>query len=68
MKTLPNHFYTMPNVANTTMDKKDLKEVLLSTGGFILACGRLYDIKSKHLGVGVYKVWLKSTSEDAIMR
>jgi hypothetical protein len=68
MKTLPYHFYTMPNVANTTMDKKDLREVLLSTGGFILACGHLYDIKSRHLGVGIYKVWLKLTSEDKIMR
>ena len=61
MKTLPRHFYTMPNMAHTTMDRKDLKELLLSTGGSVIACGRLYDIKTKNLGAGVYKVCLKLT-------
>jgi len=59
MKVLPTNFYTMPRWASTTMDKKDLKELLLSTSGCIIACGELYDIKNKHLGAGVYKVFLK---------
>jgi hypothetical protein len=58
MKSLPLNFYTMPNLAKMTMDTKDLKELLLSTGGQVLACGRLYEIKTKHLGAGVYRVWL----------
>ena len=58
MKTLPNIFYTMPGTANTTMVRKDLKELLLETEGRVIACGRLYEIKSKHLGAGVYRVTL----------
>lgn len=59
MKVLPMNFYTMPQVTNTTMDKKNLKELLLHSEGWIMACGHLWDIKSKHLGAGVYRVTLK---------
>ena len=62
MKTLPKNFYTMPELAHITVDKKDLKELLLNTGGNILAYGILYDIVTKHLGAGVYKVSLKRTN------
>ena len=59
MKTLPNNFYTMPGFASMTIESKDLKELLLNTGGEIIACGRLYDIVTKHLGAGIYKLSLK---------
>lgn len=59
MKVLPRNFYTMPHYASTVMDSKNLKELLLSTSGRIIACGSLYDIKSKSLGAGVYKVFLE---------
>ena len=59
MKTLPKNFYTMPKFASMTIDRKGLKELLLNTGDNIIACGRLYDIVTKHLGAGVYKVSLK---------
>ena len=59
MKTLPKTFYTMPELAHMTTDRKELKELLLNTGSDIIACGRLYDIVTKHLGAGVYKVSLK---------
>jgi hypothetical protein len=62
MKALPNNFYTMPTLAKATMDKKDLKELLLATDGCVIACGVLYDIKTKHLGAGVYKVWLSRSN------
>lgn len=58
MQTLPMNFYTIPTLAKTTMGKKDLKELLLATDGCVIACGCLYDIKSKHIGAGVYRVWL----------
>ena len=58
MKTLPNVFYNMPTTAHTTMDRKDLKELLLETDGQVICCGRLYDIKAKSLGAGVYRVTL----------
>jgi hypothetical protein len=38
----------------------DLREVLLFTGGTMMARGRLYDIVSKPLGAGVYRVSLRS--------
>jgi len=44
-----------------TMDRKDLKEILLETGGNIIACGVLYDIETKSLGADVYRVFLKRT-------
>ena len=56
-------FYTMPNVANQTMTRKELKETLLDTGGKILACGRLRNIKSEHLGAGVYRVTLEERKQ-----
>lgn len=62
MKTLSDIFYTTPRYANTTMDKKDLKELLLHSDGWIMACGHMWDIGSKHIGAGVYRVTLKERS------
>lgn len=58
MNHLGNQFYTMPEVASMTMTRKQLKETLLDTDGYTMACGHLWDIKSKHLGAGVYRVSL----------
>jgi hypothetical protein len=58
VKTLPKHFYTIPEHATTTMDKKGLKELLLETNGWVISCSQLYKIKSEHLGAGVYEVSL----------
>lgn len=43
---------------NTTMKKKELAEILMETGGNMLACGRLYNFKIEHIGAGVYRVSL----------
>ena len=48
-----------PWYADETITKAELKEILLKTDGWIMAQGRLHDIKSKHLGAGVYRVWLE---------
>ena len=48
----------MPTLANMVMEKGDLKELLLNTGGSVLANGYLYDIIAKHIGAGVYKITL----------
>lgn len=60
MKALPNNMYSMPSSASTTMGRKDLREILLETDGWIMACGRAWDILSKHIGAGVYRVWLEA--------
>ncbi len=43
----------------TTMEKKELKQFLRSNGGAAMACGYLCDVKTEHLGAGVYRVWLE---------
>lgn len=43
----------------TTCDRKALKALLLLTHGWTMAQGRSCNIRSKHLGAGVYKVWLE---------
>lgn len=64
MKTLPDNFYTTPEHAWTTMNMTDLKELLLNTGGEIIACGKIWNICSRNAGVGAYKVYLKEWSID----
>lgn len=46
-------------LANTTADKKDTHDILMETGGNILARGLLYNIKSVHLGADVYRLSLE---------
>lgn len=54
-----NFLAAMPSHGNTTMTREAVKELLLETGGNMLACGRLWDIVAKDIGAGVYKVSLK---------
>ena len=44
-------------VGHSTLESAQLKALLSKTGGTIISNGRLRDICSKHLGVGVHKVW-----------
>ena len=48
-------------VSHSTLTKKQLKSLLLATGGQVICCGHLRDICSKHLGVEVYKVWTEKS-------
>ena len=57
--TLPENFYTMPTQARAMLDSKELRDVLRQTGGSIIACGRLYNIVTKNMGAGMYKVTLE---------
>ena len=59
MKTImPNAFWKSPKDFNTTASTKALTEWLLHYDGRINACGEIWDIKSKLIGPGVYRVWL----------
>lgn len=49
---------SMPS-GNTTLDAPDLKSLMLKSGGQLLACGTLYNIKSDDLGAGVSRVSLE---------
>ena len=46
-------------IAEITLDRKQCKAFLHATGGSILRIGRLCDIKSQHLGAGVYRITAK---------
>jgi len=59
MKSLPNIFYCTPDKAQILVDRKDLKELLLSTEGVAIIKGSLYDIIGKPMVAGVYKVTVK---------
>ena len=43
---------------HATVERKELRELLLYTDGTMMARGRLYTIKAKHVGAGVYDVRL----------
>lgn len=43
---------------STTLKEADAQSLLLESGGMLLACGRLYDVKSEPLGAGVYRMTL----------
>ena len=58
MNHLSDNFYKMPEHYSSTLTRKQLQETLLATDGRVMACGRLWDIKSKHLGAGIYLISL----------
>ena len=61
---LPDHFWTMPATANTTMTSPELRAVLLRHDGQIIAKGALWTIRNKHLGVGVHRVYLLPACDE----
>jgi hypothetical protein len=60
---LPDHFFTMPKTAHTTMITPELRSVLLRYDGQIMARGELWTIRNKHIGAGVYRVSLAPAGE-----
>jgi len=52
-----NHFRN-PGKYNQVMTAAELRATILETSGRVLAWGALWDIKSKRLGPGAYRVWL----------
>ena len=59
-----NFLASMPG-GHTTADKVQTKRLLLYTGGTLTSCGGLYDIKSTHLGAGVYRLFLQRFKHPA---
>ena len=50
---------SMAGLAHTTMTREQLRKLLMETGGQLMASGKLWNITSKHLGAGIYKVSTK---------
>ena len=55
MSTLSENHWRMPGVFKETMTRTQLRAALLEHPQ-PFACGRLWRVKSKHLGAGVYEV------------
>lgn len=47
-----------PDTGHTTMAREDVRDMLLETGGNMLARGRLYDFVVINIGAGVCRVSL----------
>lgn len=54
-----NFLASAGSLANTTVDGKEADEIMLATGGTLMARGRLYNIVSKKLSPTVYRLSLE---------
>ena len=48
-----------PGLRKVTATRKAVKELLLNTDAQTFVNGRLWNIRSKSIGAGVYSVWLE---------
>ena len=53
-----NFLASLPS-GNSTVGKRDAHDILLETGGIMIARGDLYNIVAKHIGAGVYLIYLE---------
>lgn len=60
-KRVVNYLAGMPS-GNVTVEHKDAHDILLETGGQLLACGNLYNIEAKDIGAGVWRLYLSRWS------
>lgn len=54
-----SHLASMPQYGNASATYAQVREIMLQTGGEMMAAGDMYEIKSKALGGGVYRLTLK---------
>jgi hypothetical protein len=55
---LMNHLASMPAFAHGPATTKEVRQIMLDTGGQMMAQGQLWEIKAKRLGGGVHRVSL----------
>jgi hypothetical protein len=53
-----NH-WSFPGLAKQRVTRKELREILLNTPEPVFVSGEGYKICHRHLGAGVYEVWLQ---------
>lgn len=60
---LPMSFWQIPDHARVTLTRSELKETLLyHSDARIMACGHIWDIRSRSVGAGVYVVTLEKAT------
>lgn len=55
---LENRMYTFPTIARQIMTTKQVKQTLLATNNFIMACGKGWKLKIENIGAGMKEVRL----------
>ena len=45
--------------AKSTVTRKQLKNILLYSDGWLIIRGQRVNIRSKHVGAGVYQIWFE---------
>lgn len=54
-----NGLASMPSAIYTAVNRAVVREIMLQTGGRLLAHGHVHDVISKPLGGGVYRITLR---------
>lgn len=62
LKSVLNFLASAGPYATEVLRTRDLDELMLATGGTLMARGMLYNIVSKRLSPGVYQVSLKRSN------
>ena len=57
--SLLDHLAGMPRYGHGTATTREVRQIMLDTGGEMMACGHLYDIVAKSLGAGVHRISLR---------
>jgi len=52
---LTMNLWRSPETATVTLSKAEAKDLMESTGGEIIACGKLWRLVKTNLGFGLYK-------------
>lgn len=55
---LNDRMYTFPHIAKQVMTTKQVRETLLATDNFIMACGHSWKLKVSNIGAGMKEVKL----------
>lgn len=63
-----NHLAANPQHGTATCCRGTLREIMMQTGGQLMAAGHLWDIRSKSLGGGVYRLSLHPWRQEANKR
>lgn len=56
-----DHLSNNPSLNHATATSRQVRAIMLSTGGEIMALGQLWVLKAKHLGAGAYRLSCKKT-------
>ena len=54
-----DNLVAFPRDARPTVDRETLRNILLCTDGWLSVGGKMYDVRSEHLGANIYRLRLE---------